>query len=130
MVRLGVALTTAVVAAVAHALLGVTWFLMGTCAVSDVADRRPAPASPQGLVCDASDHWANAVPWVALAASVLLAVGLAVLLWPLARWRWMGMSACLWLPVVTVLALAAPTDTCTPDQRRTLPAYACDTTPG
>lgn len=130
MVRWAVALAAAVVAAAAHAAVGLTWFLIGTCGVSDVADRVPAPASWQGRVCDSSDHWANAVPWVALVVSSLLAVVLAFRLWPLARWRWVGLTACLWLPLLVGSALAAPPDTCTPAQRGSIPAYACDTAGG
>lgn len=117
------------VGACTHALAGV-YFLIGTCAVSDVADRVPAVASPQGLLCDREQSWLNAVPYVALVASLLLAVALAVLLFSRGGpRRWLGLTACLWLPVVTSLALAAPPDTCTDQQARDLPAQECRTTP-
>ena len=108
--------------------LAAAYMFFGACAISDTADRGPAPASPQGLICDGEDHWLNVVPLVALPASVLLAVALAVAWWPAPRWRWVGLTAFLWLPLVTAVALSLPSDTCSPEQRRDLRDYACDTT--
>ena len=112
------------VAVASHALAGV-WTLLTTCGVSDVAQISPAPASRQGRICDAEDHWLNVVPWVVLGLGVVLAVVLAVRLLS-SRWRWVGLTACLWLPLVAYAVLRVPPDTCTEAQARDLPPYSCD----
>lgn len=127
MARTIAGLAALLLAAGTHALAAV-WFLVGTCAVSDVADRVPAPASTQGRLCDASQHWLNAVPWVVLGLSAVLAVILAVALLRSATWRWVGLTAWLWLPLLASAALAAPDDACSPAQRGELPARDCRTT--
>lgn len=111
------------VAVATHALAGLMTFLM-TCQISDVAQVVPAPASVQGRVCDAQDHWLNLVPWVVLGLGVVIAVVLAVRLLS-SRWRWVGLTACLWVPLVGFGVLAAPSDACSPEQRAAAPAYAC-----
>ena len=126
MSRSVVGLVALVVGGLVHAA-AVPWFLIDTCAVSDVAHRGPAPASAQGLLCDYEDHWLNATPYVALALSLVLSVVLAVVLWSKAgAARWVGLAAVLWLPVVVSLALALPGDSCSSLQRRDLPAADCD----
>ena len=114
------------VAVAMHALAGLGTFFM-TCRISDVAQVVPAPASAQGRVCDAQDHWSNLVPWVVLGLGVVLAVVLAVRLRS-SRWSWVGLTACLWVPVVVFGVLAAPSDACSPEQRAAAPAYDCSRT--
>ena len=92
--------------------------------MSDTAITVPAPASMQGRVCDAQDHWLNLVPWVLLVLGVVAAVVLAVRLLP-SRWPGVGLTACLWVPAVITVVLAASPDDCTAGQRDTEPAYAC-----
>lgn len=129
MARVVVGVLTLVVGTCLHALAAV-FFLIETCAVSDVADRVPAVASPQGLLCDRQQSWLNAVPYLAWGVSLLLAVALAVVLFSRGGLgRWVGLTACLWLPMVTSLALAAPSDTCSDRQQRELSAQECGTTP-
>ena len=108
-------------------ILGAVWTFFETCRISDTADRVPAPASVQGRVCDAQDHWLNVAPYVVLPASVVLAVVLAVLWWSSTR-RWVGLTAPVWLAVVSTVALAVPGDTCSDATRRDQPAWACRTT--
>ena len=52
----------------------------------------------QGRICDAEDHWLN----VALAVRLLQS-----------RWRWVGLTACLWLPLAVYAVLRVPPDACT-----------------
>lgn len=115
-----------VVGAVTHAV-ATAWFLIGTCRVSDTADRVPAPASAQGLLCDRQQHWLNALPYVALASSAVAAVALAVALWRAGSWRWLGVTACVWLPLLVSVGLALPPDGCSDEQRDGLPARSCAT---
>lgn len=118
----------ALVVAVATHYVALMVFVFGTCQVSDTSERVPAPASLQGLLCDRQDSWLNAVPWIVLVSSMVGAVVLAVVTWrrPFGG-RSLGLTACLWLPLVVTFVLAVPPDTCTDAQRRDLPAYACDT---
>jgi hypothetical protein len=121
-----VALATACLAALTH-YVAVALFLVGTCAVDDTATTVPAPASLQGLVCDRQDSWLNVVPYVLLASSLVAAVALAALLWRSARWRWVALTAWLWLPAAVWAVLALPPDSCTDDQRREHRAQDCRT---
>lgn len=114
--------------AVATATAAGLWTFLHTCAISDVADRVPAPTSMQGRVCDASDSWLNLLPWAVLVLAVLLAVGLAVRLWSVPRLRVVGLSAGLWLQLLAAGVLAVPSDSCSEAQHGDLPAYACDRT--
>ncbi len=130
MARVVAGIVAVLVGGLTHAV-AVAWFLISTCAVSDVADHVPAEASRQGLLCDRQEHWLNAAPYVALAASLLLSVALAVALWPKrGSARWLGLTACIWVPLLVSVALALPSDTCSPAQRRDLPERACSTRGG
>ncbi len=112
------------VALLTHAAAGF-FTLFSTCAVSDTAGEIPARASVQGRLCGEGDHWLSVVPWLVLGLGVVLAVVLTTRLVASRRWRWVGLSACLWVPVVAVAVLAAPSDTCSPEQYATGPAYEC-----
>lgn len=125
MTRLLVGAAALVVAPVTTAAAGL-WTFVHTCGISDVANSVPAPASMQGRVCDASDHWLNVLPWAVLVGSVLLAVGLALSLWAVPRLRFVGLTAGLWLPLLAAGVLTLPSDSCSEAQRGELPAYACD----
>lgn len=123
--RFLVGLGALLVALPAQLVVGVGTVL-GTCQVSDTASRVPAPASVQGRICDAQDHWLNAALYVVLGGSVVLAVVLAVLWWNTTR-RWLGVTACVWLAPLSALALALPPDTCSSDRAADEPRWACST---
>lgn len=114
MVRFLVGVAALVVAVPTH-VGAALWTFFGACSISDTADVVPAPASIQGRICDSQDHWLNAVPYVLLAASIVLAVGLAILWWDSA-WRWVGLTSGVWLALVTGVLLALPPDGCLPSQ--------------
>jgi hypothetical protein len=123
---------TAVVAGLTH-LVAAVWFVFGICGVSDTAVTFPAPASPQGLLCDAGhddSRW-ELVALVALAVSAVLAVALVALLWHrLGGWlRPLSVVPLLAMPLLTLVLLALPPDTCSGEARRAHPAYDCRTTP-
>ena len=63
-----------------------------------------------------------------LVGSVGLAVVLAVRWWSVPRWRVLGLTACVWLPLLMFVGFQGPGDSCTDEQRRDLPAYSCDHT--
>jgi hypothetical protein len=124
-VRVAVGFGVLLVALCVQFLVGL-YTILATCQVSDVASRVPAPASVQGRICDRQDHWLNAMPYVVLAGSVVIAVVLAVVWWDTTR-RWLGVTACLWLAPLSALALALPPDTCSSDQAADEPRWACST---
>lgn len=126
MKRWWLAAAALLIAAVTHALVGL-WTFFETCGVSDTATEVPAPASAQGRVCDAQDHWLNLAPWILLALGVVASVALAVRLVG-SRWRWVGLTACLWVPMVVAGVLAVPPDACSPEAYADAPAYACSRT--
>ena len=132
MVRVVGAVLALATSAAAHALLGVA-LLVGPCAVSDTATRRPAPASWQGWACgsEADSLWQVPGAWVLL-VSTLLAAAAAV---AVARGaggvvrRVVGAVAALAAVLaLTAVALVVPPDACTEEQRREHTAYECDTT--
>jgi hypothetical protein len=44
------------------------------------------------------------------------------------RWRVLGLTAGLWLPLLVFMAFRAPSNSCSEEQRRDLPAYSCHRT--
>jgi hypothetical protein len=114
MVRFLVGVGALVVAVPTH-VGAALWTFFGACSISDTAEVVPAPASIQGRLCDAQDHWMNVVPYVLLAASIVLAAVLAILLWDSA-WRWVGLTSAVWLALVTGMLLALPPEGCLPSQ--------------
>ncbi len=124
-------LLAAAVSAVTH-LVALGFFIIGTCGVSDTGYSFPAPASRQGLVCDAGrgDSWWGLVGYGGLLASAVLAVALAGFAWSRGGGaRWVAVLAPVALPVLALVLLSLPADTCSEEDRRTHPAYACRTTP-
>ena len=63
-----------------------------------------------------------------LGLGVVVAVILALRLLSSRRWRWVGLSACLWVPLVAVGVLAAAPDACSTEQEASRPAYDCSRT--
>lgn len=126
MARVLAAVAALAVAVVAHAAV-FYYFVFGTCAISDTADTVPARASAQGQVCRAVSHLDAGLHVAAglLVVSGLLAVVLAVRWWGSPRRRVLGLTACLWLPLLVSVASSAPSDSCSESQRRELPAYEC-----
>ncbi|HXH81115.1 hypothetical protein [Nocardioides sp.] len=127
MVRWVVGAATLVVAVIAHYATALS-AVIGTCRVSDQAQTIPARESAQGRLCEAISHTESAfyIAVALLAVSVILAVVLAVRWWTNPRMRFVGLTACLWLPLLAFLAFAAPSDSCSDEQRSKLPEIACD----
>ncbi len=125
MARVAVGFLVFLLALGTHAAAGL-WTLFASCQISDTASRVPAPASFQGRVCDAQDHWLNAAPYVVLGVSVVLSVVLVVVWWNTKR-RWLGVTACVWLAVISAALLAVPPDSCRASQVADQPRWACST---
>ncbi len=105
-------------------------FLTTTCGVSDVAATFPADASLQGWACgvNADDAWYVPGVWT-LAISAVLAVVLVVAFWSAGgSWRWLAPLPVVLCPVLALVLLALPPDTCTDEARQTHTAQQCRTT--
>ena len=125
-----IALVLAVAGAITGHVFAYGYFLTGPCGISDVAETFPASASLQGWVCGAQAHELYLVPGVlALVGSTLLSLVLVVVVWSRgAAWRWLSPMPLVVTPVVVLLLLSLPPDTCTDDARHTHTASQCRTT--
>ena len=117
LVACGVALASAVVAKV-------TFLLVGCNAFDDTGGgSSPAYDSPQGRICAPAryDIWLphTLVDGVILAAG-LLGVVLVILAWRRGGWgtRILGLVGLVVLPLLAVVPLSLPSDTCTAEVRR------------